>query len=49
MEDLMYEIGERHVLPALLGVDEEPDAAHAILNRAKRKFDKRSDPEKPRV
>ena len=41
--------GVRHVLPALLGVDEEPDAAHAILNRAKRKFDKRSDPEKPRV
>lgn len=40
--------GVRHVLPALLGIDEEPDAAHAILNRAKRKFDKRSDPAKPK-
>ncbi|MGN0262768.1 MAG: heterodisulfide reductase-related iron-sulfur binding cluster [Eggerthellaceae bacterium] len=40
--------GVRHVLPALLGIDEGPDAAHAILNRAKRRFDKRSDPEKPK-
>lgn len=35
----------RHILPQILGVDEEPDAAHALMNRAKRVFDKRSDPE----
>lgn len=33
-----------HVLPELLGRHESPDAAHAIMNRAKRKFDKRVDP-----
>lgn len=33
-----------HVLAALLGTDEEPDTAHAIANRAKRKFDRRLEP-----
>lgn len=28
----------RHLLSPMLGVDEEPDVAHALLNRAKRKF-----------
>lgn len=34
----------RNILPAILGVDEQPDSAHAFMNRAKRKFDKRTDP-----
>ncbi|ACL21879.1 hypothetical protein Dhaf_3863 [Desulfitobacterium hafniense DCB-2] len=30
----------RHLLSSLLGVEEEPDAAHALFNRARRKFAK---------
>ncbi|MEE8716083.1 MAG: (Fe-S)-binding protein [Coriobacteriales bacterium] len=33
-----------HVLAALLGTDEAPDAAHAIANRARRAFDRRLEP-----
>ncbi len=35
----------RHVLSVMLGVEEEPDAAHAILNRARRRFDRNLEPE----
>lgn len=34
----------RHVLSVILGVDEDPDAAHAFMNRAKRKFDRDVNP-----
>ena len=34
--------GVRHVASVIVGVDEEPDAAHAFANRAKRKFARRS-------
>lgn len=34
----------RHVLSAMLGVEEEPDASRAILNRARRRFDKNLEP-----
>lgn len=37
----------RHVLSALLGVDEGPDAAHALLNRARRMFDREIEPLEP--
>lgn len=33
-----------HVLTAILGTNEKPDAAHAIVNRAKRKFDRKLEP-----
>lgn len=36
--------GFKHVLPEFLGIDEQPDAAHSFINRAKRKFDKKVDP-----
>ncbi len=39
-----YEGGVRHVLSAILGVDEAPDCAHAIPNRARRKFDRNLEP-----
>ena len=34
----------RHVLSVMLGVDEVPDAARALLNRALRKFDRKLEP-----
>lgn len=34
----------RHVVSVVLGVDEEPDAEHALLNRARRKLDRQVDP-----
>ena len=34
----------RHVVSVVLGVDEQPDSAHAFLNRAKRKFDRNTNP-----
>ncbi len=34
----------RHVLSALLGIDEEPDATHALANRARRRFDRLLEP-----
>ena len=39
-----YAGGVRHVLSVLLGVDEAPDCAHAIPNRARRKFDRNLEP-----
>ncbi len=39
-----YDGGVRHVLGALLGTDEAPDCAHAIPNRARRKFDRALEP-----
>ena len=33
-----------HVISVVLGVSETPDAAHAIANRAKRKFDRNTNP-----
>ena len=38
-----YEEG-RHVLSVLLGIDEAPDSAHALANRARRRFDRNLDP-----
>ncbi len=37
----------RHVLSVLLDVDEAPDAAHALLNRARRMFDRELGPLEP--
>ena len=34
----------RHVVSVLLGVDEEPDSGRALMNRAKRKFDRNTNP-----
>lgn len=34
----------RHVLGAILGVDEKPDTARGLLNRARRRFDRELDP-----
>lgn len=34
----------RHVVSAMLGVDESPDSGRAIINRAKRKFDRNTNP-----
>lgn len=34
----------RHVVSVLLGVDEEPDSARALMNRAKRTFDRNTNP-----
>ncbi len=39
-----YAGGVRHVLGAILGVDEAPDCAHAVINRARRKFDRNLGP-----
>ena len=39
-----YAGGVRHVLGAILGMDEAPDCAHAILNRARRRFDRDLEP-----
>ena len=39
----------RHVVSVLLGIDEEPDSAHALMNRAKRKFDRNTNPSKMAV
>ncbi len=40
--------GVRHVLSAILGVDEEPDCRRALLNRARRRFDRALEPEDAR-
>ncbi len=34
----------RHVLSAVLGIDERPDAARALVNRARRRFDRELEP-----
>lgn len=34
----------RHAVSVVLGIDEQPDAQHALANRAKRKFDRNTDP-----
>lgn len=39
-----YEGRARHVLSVMLGVDEPADAGHAIMNRARRKFDRNVEP-----
>ena len=36
-----------HVVSVLLGINEEPDAGRAFLNRAKRKFDRNTNPIRP--
>ena len=37
-------VGVRHALSVLLGVDEEPDHARALANRARRRLDRRLEP-----
>jgi len=34
----------RHAVSVILGIDEQPDSKHALTNRAKRKFDRNTDP-----
>lgn len=35
----------RHAVSVMLGIDETPDAAHALANRARRRFDRAVEPE----